>query len=156
MAPKKKNNKKGQQDDWEADLGETIAPNGGEPVEAAEGDAEDGEDGSGGLMAMLRKNKQKRKDKGLPEVEAAETPAQEEPAKQAQEADLDDEFALPDKKGKGGKGKQAQQKKAEPADDDTGGRILTKAEKEKLKKEREKQRKKDNVRSLVTYSIHLA
>ncbi|VUC35767.1 unnamed protein product, partial [Clonostachys rosea] len=42
MAPKKKNNKKAQ-DDWEADLGETIAPNGGDPP-AENADAnEDGE-----------------------------------------------------------------------------------------------------------------
>ncbi|CAH0001260.1 unnamed protein product [Clonostachys byssicola] len=152
MPPKKKNNKKAQ-DDWEADLGETIAPNGGAPP-AADADAAANEDGeeeaAGGLMAMLRKNKQKRKDKGLPEVEAAETPVDEAPVlKTAQEANMDEEFALPEKKGKGGKGgKQAQQKKAEPQggndDGDGSGRILTKAEKEKLKKEREKQRKKEN------------
>lgn len=154
MAPKKKGNKKGQ-DDWEADLGETIAPadqpeNGNGA--AGENDAEDEEDG-GGLMAMLRKNKQKRKEKGLPEVEAAETPEQDAAAvvaKVAEEANADDEFALPDKKGKGGKGKQAPKKAAAAADDDDEGndtgRVLTKAEKEKLKKEREKQRKKEQVR----------
>ena len=157
MAPKKKGNKKGQ-DDWEAELGETIAP-AGQPENgngaAGENDAEGEEDGAGGLMAMLRKNKQKRKEKGLPEVEAAETPEQDAPAavaKVAEEANMDDEFALPDKKGKGGKGKQAPKKAAAAAaaadDDDEGdgtGRVLTKAEKEKLKKEREKQRKKEQV-----------
>ena len=58
---------------------------------------------------------------------------------------MDDEFALPEKKGKGGKGKQAPKKN----DDEVGesGRVLTKAEKEKLKKEREKQRKKEQVRT---------
>lgn len=144
MAPKKKGNKKGQ-DDWEADLGETIPP-----ADQAENgaDEEDGEDGSGGLMAMLRKNKQKRKEKGLPEVEAAETPEQDEaPVQVAQEATMEDEFALPEKKGKGGnKGKQAPKKATEDDDEGDGtGRVLTKAEKEKLKKEREKQRKKEQV-----------
>jgi translation initiation factor 5B len=152
MAPKKKGNKKAQ-DDWEADLGESIAP--AAPAAQPENGApeEDGEEGSGGLMAMLRKNKQKRKDKGLPEVQAAETPEPEAVPQVAQEANVDDEFALPEKKGKGGnKGKQPP-KKNEPApaaaddDGDGTGRVLTKAEKEKLKKEREKQRKKEQVNS---------
>ena len=95
-------------------------------------------------MAMLRKRKEKRKQKGLPEEEQAETTGEPTlPPQTAQEANMDDEFALPEKKGKGGKGKQAPKK----ADDDVGesGRVLTKAEKEKLKKEREKQRKKEQV-----------
>jgi translation initiation factor 5B len=79
-----------------------------------------------------------------------------------EEANLDDEFALPDKKGKGGKGKQAPAKSAEPAtapkDDEElgeGGRVLTKAEKEKLKKEREKQRKKEQVRFIKAFAAML-
>ncbi|KAM0358487.1 hypothetical protein ACHAP4_004462 [Fusarium culmorum] len=147
MPPKKKGNKKNQQDDWEAELGETIAP----PAAAngADGDAndEDDEGGAGGLMATLRKNKEKRKKKGIVEPEPTpEEPAVEEPPAQAPvEANIDDEFALPEKKGKGGKQNKQPAKKAEPAaaDDAEGGRILTKAEKEKLKKEREKQRKKE-------------
>jgi translation initiation factor 5B len=149
MAPKK-GNKKGN-DDWEAELGESIAPADSQPVNGENGDAdpaeaeEDGEN-AGGLMAMLKKRKERRKQKGLPEEEGAETVGEPQLAT-AQEVNADDEFALPDKKGKGGKGKQQNQKKAADEDDgDNGGKILTKAEKEKLKKEREKQRKKEQVR----------
>ncbi|ERT02629.1 translation initiation factor aIF-2 [Sporothrix schenckii ATCC 58251] len=157
MPPKKKGGKKAN-DDWEAELGESIAPVSTAPP--ADGDAKNDDDdegggGGGGLMAVLRKNKEKRKKKGLseefedPNATNGNGDASAEPAavladKAPVEATMDDEFALPEKKGKGGKGKQAPAK-AEPADedDDNSGRILTKAEKEKLKKEREKQRKKE-------------
>lgn len=161
MAPKKKGNKDAQED-WEAELGETITPAGQQPTNDANGadDAAEGEDGAsgrGGLMAMLRKGKEKRKKKGLPEDEPAEEP--EEPAsapQAAQDANIDDEFALPDKKEKGGKGKQQAGRKTEPAEETgEGGRVLTKAEKEKLKKEREKQRKKEQVRSSHTLVVGL-
>ncbi|TWU75558.1 hypothetical protein ED733_006241 [Metarhizium rileyi] len=157
MPPKKKGNKKAQ-DDWEADMGETVAPaNSVEPNDAA-GDADadadaDGNNGGGGLMAMLRKNKEKRKKKGLVDDDfvQGEDPTGAEPAgdlnsKAPQEATLEDEFALPEKKAKGVKANLVA-KKAEPVvgdnDDVDSGRVLTKAEKEKLKKEREKQRKKE-------------
>lgn len=165
MAPKKNNKKKGN-DDWEAELGESIAPAAAPatPDADANGD-EEAEAGGGGLMNLMRKRKEKRKNKGQSEdfVEGEDPPAADGDAadnttdfaavKAPEEANPDDEFALPDKKNKGGKGKQAQAKAA-PADkqddagDDTaeGGRVLTKAEKEKLKKEREKQRKKEQVR----------
>ncbi|KAK3368989.1 eukaryotic translation initiation factor 5B [Lasiosphaeria ovina] len=160
MAPKKKGNKKAN-DDWEAELGEPAAP-ASKPVAAADGEPADDDDagGAGGLMALMRKNKEKRKKKGLSEDIPAADPEPAEPlpdltAKAPVEADLDNEFALPDKKGKAAaKGKQ--QPPANPAaspaqadgneaDDggETGGKVLTKAEKEKLKKEREKQRKKE-------------
>lgn len=154
MAPKKKNaNKKGN-DDWEADLGESIAPAGAAPADAP---ADEESAGGGGLMARMQKMKEKRKKKGLsedfPEGEtppAAEEPVQEIAVKQAEEANLDDEFALPDKKGKGKqaqKAKEAPKPKEETLEDlEAPGRVLTKAEKEKLKKEREKQRKKEQVR----------
>ncbi|KAK3398659.1 hypothetical protein B0T20DRAFT_214918 [Sordaria brevicollis] len=167
MAPKKKGNKKAN-DDWEAELGESIAPanNGAASGDAAASPAaeEEASGGGGGLMERMRKAKEKRKKKGIVddwEAELGETaPGAEQPAaeevpdlsaKVAEEANLDDEFALPEKKGKGGKGKQQQQKKEAPAaakkDEDAAGddgpRVLTKAEKEKLKKEREKQRKKE-------------
>ncbi|KEY70871.1 hypothetical protein S7711_00717 [Stachybotrys chartarum IBT 7711] len=167
MPPKKKGNKKAQ-DDWEADLGESIAPPtatetpdaanpaASKDTEAAtNGNADNQNDdesaaGGGGLMAMLRKNKDKRKKKGLADNDfvQGEDPSAAEPVevKAAEEANMEDEFALPEKKGKGGKGKQApKQEKKDDLDDDAeeGGRILTKAEKEKLKKEREKQRKKE-------------
>ncbi|KAJ4013916.1 eukaryotic translation initiation factor 5B [Fusarium irregulare] len=147
MPPKKKGNKKNQQDDWEAELGESIAPPAAD-TNGADGDAnDDDEGGAGGLMATLRKNKEKRKKKGITEPEPAPEPVVEEPPAQAPaEANIDDEFAMPEKKGKGGKQNKQPAKKPEPAaagDDADGGRILTKAEKEKLKKEREKQRKKE-------------
>ncbi|KAH0532357.1 hypothetical protein TsFJ059_001059 [Trichoderma semiorbis] len=148
MAPKKKGNKNAQED-WEAELGESIAPAGDAPP-AAEQNGENGEDGEaaggGGLMAMLRKNKEKRKKKGIVDEEPAPEPVVEDlSAKAPVEASLDDdEFALPQKKGKGGKGKPAPAAKDDDKDDlEEPGRILTKAEKEKLKKEREKQRKKE-------------
>ena len=157
MPPKKKGNKKAQ-DDWEADLGETIPPADGTTADTTNADPEaNGDDnatGGGGLMAMLRKNKEKRKKKGLADDDSihgedatSSVPPEDLSSKAPQEASLDDEFALPGKKGKGGKGKPAA-KKGDTADgDDNGqsGKILTKAEKEKLKKEREKQRKKEQV-----------
>ncbi|OAA69037.1 mitochondrial translation initiation factor IF-2 [Cordyceps fumosorosea ARSEF 2679] len=156
MAPKKKGNKKGQ-DDWEADLGETIAPQDANgqpnPDDAnanANGDDEAASGGGGGLMAQLRKNKEKRKKKGGQDndfVDGEDAPGAITPAhdvdKAPEEAAMDDEFALPAKKGKGGKAKPEPAKPAAGAEDDGDGRILTKAEKEKLKKEREKQRKKE-------------
>lgn len=158
MAPKKKSKK--QDDDWEAELGESIAP-AAEDADAPPNDAEDEEPAAaGGLMALLRKKKEKRKKAGLSEDFPAEEPQEAEPAqdltiKAPVEADLDDEFALPEKKGgKGGKGKQQPAAKASaaaaPEETDASGRVLTKAEKEKAKKEREKQRKKEQVSELST------
>ena len=156
MAPKKKNNKK--VDDWESELGET--PEGAATPEVNDAPAEadpDDEFPAGGLMAMMRK-KQKKGKKGKqtedfvegedpPTAETPETPDLAEKA--PVEASIDDEFALPEKKGKG---KNAPAKPAKEEDEDeedeergTDGKILTKAQKEKLKKEREKQRKKENV-----------
>ncbi|KAI1379322.1 hypothetical protein F4677DRAFT_328157 [Hypoxylon crocopeplum] len=158
MPPKKKGNKKAA-DDWEADLGESIAPTNGDATAAAATAPEEnkGEDDApaGGLMAMMKKNREKRKKKGLSEdfVDGDSAPAAEPvpdvAAKAPEEATMDDEFALPEKKGKGGK-QVKQQPPVTPAtvdagDDEMGegGRMLTKAEKEKLKKEREKQRKRE-------------
>ncbi|UPL02561.1 hypothetical protein LCI18_013495 [Fusarium solani-melongenae] len=149
MPPKKKGNKKNQQDDWEAELGESIAPPAANDDAPAGGDDNaDGDDdgGAGGLMATLRKNKEKRKKKGIVDTAPVEEAPAEEPVnKEPVEATMDDEFDLPQKKGKGGKQNKQPAKQPEPAADDgaESGRILTKAEKEKLKKEREKQRKKE-------------
>ncbi|KAI1168231.1 hypothetical protein F5B18DRAFT_271775 [Nemania serpens] len=166
MAPKKKGAKKAA-DDWEADLGESIAPANGDAAPAADAPEEQGEDGDdapvGGLMAMLKKNREKRKKKGLSEnfVDGdSAKPATPEPTdisafKPPQEATAKDEFALPEKKGKGGKQNKNQPAAKAPAaaaaaaagadgdEDGESGRMLTKAEKEKLKKEREKQRKRE-------------
>ncbi|KAJ8123741.1 hypothetical protein ONZ43_g376 [Nemania bipapillata] len=159
MAPKKKGGKKAA-DDWEADLGESIAPTNNDAAPAAVAPEEQPEEGDGpvgGLMALRMKNREKRKKKGLSENfvdgESAQ-PATPEPTdisafKPPQEASAEDEFALPEKKGKGGKQNKNQPAPKAPAagadGDDFGepGKMLTKAEKEKLKKEREKQRKKE-------------
>ncbi|KAI0859769.1 hypothetical protein F4860DRAFT_481471 [Xylaria cubensis] len=158
MPPKKKGGKKAA-DDWEAELGESIAPINGDAAPAADAPEEQAEEDDapvGGLMAMMKKNREKRKKKGLSEnfVDGDAKPSTPEPTdisafKPPQEATADDEFALPEKKGKGGKQNKNQPAAKAPAaaaadEDDAGdGRILTKAEKEKLKKEREKQRKKE-------------
>jgi len=157
MAPKKKGGNKKGGDDWEAELGESIAPAAAaSPTTDAPADDDEPSAGGGGLMNLMRKNKEKRKKKGLaddfPEEEGADAEADDAAttfpdlsAKQPVEASAEDEFALPEKKGKGGKGKQQHQQKPAAADEevDESGRVLTKAEKEKLKKEREKQRKKE-------------
>ncbi|KAI1386155.1 uncharacterized protein F4822DRAFT_409103 [Hypoxylon trugodes] len=156
MPPRKKGNKKAA-DDWEADLGESIVPtNGDATTAAADAPEEENQDEDaapvGGLMGMLKKKREKRKKMGLSEdfVEGENASAEPTPdaaAKAPQEATMDDEFALPEKKGKGGKqNKQPAKAAAADADDEEtgeGGRVLTKAEKEKLKKEREKARKKE-------------
>lgn len=161
MPPKKKNNKKGA-DDWEAELGETPAEVAATTPEVsqdapAEADAEE-EFPAGGLMAMMRKRQKKnKKGKGNDEdfVEGEDPPTEEtpDPAEKAPvEASIEDEFALPDKKGKG-KGAPAKTAPAKAAEDGeelgADGKVLTKAQKEKLKKERDKLRKKENVSSPV-------
>lgn len=155
MPPKKKNNKKAN--DWESELGETpaaaVAPE--ETKDApAEAEAEE-EFPAGGLMAMMRKKNKKKKGKQNEDAAEGEDPPVEEELVEEElpdlsekapvEASIDDEFALPDKKGKG-KNAPAKSVKEEDEDDERGadGKVLTRAQKEKLKKEREKQRKKEN------------
>lgn len=167
MAPKKKGGKK-QADDWEAELGETVDPI-AEATEAAKKADQDNDDAEGangaapsGLLAALRKNKDKRAKKGKatpndfvdgedPEAAVSTPPATDLDAKAPAEATFDDDeddiFSGPVKKGKGGK-KQPEQT-AEPADnDDEEGGLKSKKEKEREKKEREKARKKEQVRLL--------
>jgi translation initiation factor 5B len=155
MAPKKKNNIK-KTDDWEADSGEmaeTAAAEGTKDA-PAEADAEE-EFPQGGLMAMMRKKQKKKKGKQMEDfVEGEDPPVEEQPdltEKAPVEASIDDEFALPDKKGKG-KAAPAKPAKDDDEDEERGadGKVMTKAQKEKAKKEREKQRKKENV------SLHAA
>jgi translation initiation factor 5B len=140
MAPKKKGSKK-QNDDWEADLGETIpaatavetkeAPvTEPEPEQEPEAEADD-EVPATGLMALMRKKQKKNK--------AIEDLSEKAPV----EGSIDDEFSLPDKKGKG---KGGVEKDDVDDEEETGadGKVMTKAQKEKARKEREKQRKKEN------------
>jgi translation initiation factor 5B len=160
MPPKKKNNKKA--DDWESELGESV-----DPIAAAtqatkeEVDAKDAEEEEAfpatGLMAAMKKNRNKRKNKGKPADDFGDDEDQaaaEEPdlaVKAPEEATMEDEFALPDKKGKvkggaNGAAKPAKDEKDEEEEErGADGKLLSKKEKEKLKKEREKQRKKEQV-----------
>lgn len=161
MAPKKKGNKK-QDDDWEAELGED-APGAGVEAEAnpEEPAAEDEETGggSGGLLAALRKNKNKKAKKGKQTNDfiEGEDPTQETnggaavdlDSKQPEEGNLeDDEDVFAGKNQKNAKAAaeaaKAQQAGAEAGDGD-GFRVKTKKEKEKEKKEKEKQRKREQV-----------
>lgn len=161
MPPKGKKGKKAQ-DDWDEDLGETVDPvaqaTAAAKAEEAAQDGEDDEAPAGGLMAALRKNKEKRKKKGKavendflegedpPQADdGSATPAVDLAAKAPVEATMDDEdlFADTGKKGKGGKGGKQQPKKGADDDDEAGGTVKTKAEKERERKEREKQRKKE-------------
>lgn len=160
MAPKKKGNKKAQQDDWEAELGETIAPAATESPQAEEAPAVTEEDAgfAGGLMASLQRRKQKKGKKNqnddweaeLGEDASAQNGGAESPAplesKAPQEGSFDDEedvFAgnYGKKKGKAQDNKKEEPKVEEKKDD--APRVKTKAEKEREKKEKEKQRKKE-------------
>ncbi len=164
MAPKKKGSKK-QADDWEADLGETIDPIAQAAADAQKeeadqnGDADGEVNGGGGLLAALRKNKEKRAKKGKPvindfvEGEDADSAAPTPPtadldSKAPTEATFDDNeedvFASNVKKGKGSK-KQQGSAAADEDDADEGGAVKSKKEKEREKREREKQRKKEQV-----------
>lgn len=170
MPPKKKGNKKGN-DDWEADLGESVDPIAAATQEAKDADAaddaaEDDVGGGGGLLAALKKNKKQRQKKGKPVqedyLEGEDPPAadaiiadgqpndvSELAAKAPEEANADDLFDAQPTKAKGGKGKpgkvEAAPKDNEESDGEGGG-LKSKKEKEKEKKEREKQRKKEQVR----------
>lgn len=170
MPPKKKGNKKGN-DDWEAELGETIDPIAAATQEAKEAevaqDAEENEAASagGGLLAALKKNKTKKQKKGKQVDEdyldgedppgangvnghAALDGIEDLAAKAPEEATTEDLFEAQTTNVKGGKGKQGQAKLKEDEDgsvEEEGSTLKSKKEKEKEKKEREKQRKKEQV-----------
>lgn len=153
MAPKKKGNKKGQ-DDWEAELGESVDATA--PADAApKGEAAEDEDVfAGGLMGQInRKGKKGKKNKQQQDFVEGEDPAAESAApngesslaaKAPEEANMEEDDVwsapVPVKKPQDNK---------KIADDDeeeeAGGTLKTKKEKEKEKKEREKQRKKEQV-----------
>lgn len=132
MPPKKKGNK-ASQDDWEAELGEPIAPaasaSSNNAIAEAKGENKDEAGGAGGLMAMLRKNKEKRKKKGLQDKDFVTgedppgfTSAAAESTKAPEEASTQ-EFALPNKKAKeDGKAKQSP-KKDKPDDVEDGAEF---------------------------------
>ena len=166
MAPKKKDK---QNDDWEAELGETVEP-------AADVPPEDGGEMvsglGGGLLATLKKNKSNKKKKGKhveeDYLDSEDPPAADElnghaepdgieelAAKAPEEATTEDLFAVQTTKAKGGKTKQGKKEEIISPDEDgeaegdDGGGLKSKKEKEKEKKEREKQRKKEQVGRLT-------
>ena len=166
MAPKK-GKKKVQDDDWEAELGESIVPQNQADASAEpqpEQPAADDDATGGGLMAALQRRGKKKGKKGAnldvegedPAADAADAPPAasfEDKAPQEANFDDDDVFAgnYGKKKGKGGGGAAAAEKAEAPATppaDDTP-RVKTKAEKEREKKEKEKQRKKELVSGRV-------
>ena len=169
MAPKKKGNKKGN-DNWEADLGE--AP---DPIAAAAQEAKDGEaaqdaesdeapGGGGGLLAALKKNKSNKKKKGKvveeDYVEGEDPPAaddinghvepsgiQDLASKAPEEATTEDLFEEQVTKAKGGKGRQGKKDGTlVPNDDgdgedaDEGGTGGVKSKKEKEKEKKEREK----------------
>ncbi|KAF2472949.1 uncharacterized protein BDR25DRAFT_258492 [Lindgomyces ingoldianus] len=147
MPPKKKSNKKAN-DNWEADLGETIAPQDAAATETRPEEAAPEDDAfGGGLMAAIqRRGKKKNKKGGDQDFVQGEDPTTDGAAadlgsKAPAEAnfDEDDVFAGNANKKKG-KGKEVG---VEEEKTDEAPRVKTKAEKEKEKKEKEKQRKKE-------------
>jgi len=125
MPPKKKGNKKGN-DDWEAGVGEALDPMAAATQDAKDADTakdagEEEEGGGGGLMAALKRNKARKQKKGKLVIEdfvegedppdangtngtnGEVTPALAE--KVPEEANVDDIFAAMPAKGKGGKAK---------------------------------------------------
>ena len=166
MPPKKKGNKKAQ-DDWEADLGESIPPADAAPAEEPKAEEPAAEDDSmgGGLLASLARRKKTKKNKkgGDEDWVQGEDPTADGAAdaglesKAPVEANLDDDddvFAgnYGKKKGKGADKKEEEPKDG-PAEDDGAPRVKTKAEKEKEKKEKEKQRKKELVRLIPSHGL---
>ncbi len=162
MAPKKKGNRK-QEEDWEAELGESIPAAGGDsPTQDDAPPAEDGDDGEaagrGGLLAALRKNKTKKAKKGKPANDFVEGEDASEGAngdadfssKQPEEGTFDEDDVFAGKKSK--PIKAVETPTTEP-DDDSGPRVKTKKEKEREKKEREKQRKREQVGSSLAFYL---
>lgn len=153
MAPKKKGNKKAD-DNWEAELGEPIAP----PEAAAEAKAEEAapeEDAPvNDLMAAIQRRKKKKNKGGDQDFVQGEDPTAdgasgglESKAPEEANFDEDDVFAGNFNKKKGKAAAPAAEKKDDEVKeaDDGAPKVKTKAEKEKEKKEKEKQRKKELV-----------
>ncbi|KAI9804709.1 MAG: hypothetical protein M1826_004856 [Phylliscum demangeonii] len=70
MAPKKKSNRKGGDDDWEGEFGETVdtiaTASASEPALNEDEDGGAAAAGGGGLMAAIKKNRSKKQKKGKP------------------------------------------------------------------------------------------
>lgn len=171
MPPKKKGNKKAN-DDWEAELGESIDPiaaatqaakdaETAQDVEAAQENQDDGLGGGGGLLAALKKNKTKKQKKGKivdeDYLDGEDPPARDgvnglegfdsienSTAKAPQEATSDDVFAAPTTKAKGGKGKQNKVEEAPKDDEDESDEEggTLKSKKEREKEKREREKQR--------------
>lgn len=169
MAPKKKGNKKGN-DDWEADLGESPDPIAAASQEAKEVEAardagpDETSSGGGGLLAALKKNKSNKKKKGKvveedyvdgeDPLEADGLNGHVEPdgiqdlaTKAPEEATTEDLFEEQVTKAKGGKGKQGKKDGTlvPNLDGDTeeveeGGTGGVKSKKEKEKEKKEREK----------------
>ncbi|KAF2998962.1 hypothetical protein E8E13_007061 [Curvularia kusanoi] len=153
MAPKK-GKKKQQDDDWEAELGETVTTENDALAQEAQAAEEAGAEDSmgGGLMAALQRRGKKKNKKGAnTEVEGEDPPAaggDDFADKAPQEANFDDDdddvfagnYGKKNKKGGAAAPKEESAPSTPPAE---APRMKTKAEKEKEKKEKEKQRKKE-------------
>ena len=170
MAPKKKGNKKGN-DDWEADLGEAPDPIAAANQEAKEVEAardaepDEAPGGGGGLLAALKKNKSNKKKKGkvveedyvdgedpLATVDGvnghAEPNGIHDLASNApEEATTEDLFEEQVTKAKGGKGKQGKRdgtlvpnEDGDGEDADEGGTGGVKSKKEKEKEKKEREK----------------
>lgn len=165
MAPKKKPQKKGN-DDWEADLGETLDPSINTAVDAKTAEPEQSEDpdrsdlsggggGGGGLLAALKKNKSKKQKKGkfvqedyvdgedLSAANGSQDPEGENgiedlAAKVAEDANIEDISTKQPTKPKGGKDKQGKATEVPKVDEDGSE---DEAGGLKTKKEKEKERK---------------
>ncbi|OSS53253.1 hypothetical protein B5807_02611 [Epicoccum nigrum] len=155
MAPKK-GKKKQQDDDWEAELGETVTTENDALAQEAKAAEEAGaeEDVGGGLMAALQRRGKKKNKKGAnTEVEGEDPPAAGGDAfadKAPQEANFDDDdddvfagnYGKKNKKGGAAAPKEDSAPPTPPVETEAP-RVKTKAEKEREKKEKEKQRKKE-------------
>ena len=169
MAPKKKGNKKGN-DEWEADLGETPDPIAAAAQEAKEaetvGDAgpDEASGGGGGLLAALKKNKSNKKKKGKvvedDYVDGEDPPVagslnghlesdgiQDLASKAPEEATTEDLFEEQVTKAKGGKGKQGKKdvtvvpnEDGDKEDAEEGGAGGMKSKKEKEKEKKEREK----------------
>jgi translation initiation factor 5B len=156
MAPKK-GKKKQQDDDWEAELGETVTTENDALAQEAQAAEEAGaeEEAGGGLMAALQRRGKKKNKKGAnTEVEGEDPPAADGDAfadKAPQEANFDDDdddvfagnYGKKNKKGGAAAAPKEDSAPPTPPVEAEAPRVKTKAEKEREKKEKEKQRKKE-------------
>ena len=175
MAPKKKANRK-QDDDWENEaLGEGSAPEtgGGDVEESNKAEEPDTVGGGGALLAAIKKNKQnkKKKDKSENDTSIPRDPSLESnqlnghavltdggKPQNAEEVAADELFPEPSLNNEGvqkyTKKTDLSHTEGENLDGDATA-LKTKKEKDREKKDREKQRRKEQVSFQMSYASHL-